>query len=212
MKWNETNGTTSYWNEMNSFWHSEDDTLWLFFGSLDLFIFSCCLSSDYLSISLSTVWSCVSHFHFHSIVFFFLGVFEMMFPCSQHHIIRSLTWSYQVLSMLPPYEGKSVMELGAGIGRFTGELAQKAGQLIAMDFIDNVIKKVLLLTRTRWPFFVASQNNFWYTTFRMKASMDTIRTSSSCVLMWHHLTWIYLTNQWIWYSQIGFLCIYLIRR
>ncbi|KAK9925754.1 hypothetical protein M0R45_023019 [Rubus argutus] len=47
----------------------------------------------------------------------------------------------EVLSMLPPYEGKSVMELGAGIGRFTGELAQKAGQLIAMDFIDNVIKK-----------------------------------------------------------------------
>lgn len=50
--------------------------------------------------------------------------------------------------MLPPYEGKSVMELGAGIGRFTGELAQKADQLIAMDFIDNVIKKVLFLTRT----------------------------------------------------------------
>ncbi|KAM5570419.1 hypothetical protein ABKV19_011195 [Rosa sericea] len=47
----------------------------------------------------------------------------------------------EVLSMLPPYEGKSVLELGAGIGRFTGELAQKAGQLIAMDFIDNVIKK-----------------------------------------------------------------------
>lgn len=51
--------------------------------------------------------------------------------------------------MLPPYEGKSVIELGAGIGRFTGELAQKAGQLIAMDFIDNVIKKVLFLTRNR---------------------------------------------------------------
>jgi phosphoethanolamine N-methyltransferase len=34
-----------------------------------------------------------------------------------------------------------VLELGAGIGRFTGELAQKAGELIALDFIDNVIKK-----------------------------------------------------------------------
>lgn len=44
--------------------------------------------------------------------------------------------------MLPPYEGKSVLELGAGIGRFTGELAQKAGQLLALDFIDSVIKKV----------------------------------------------------------------------
>lgn len=35
-----------------------------------------------------------------------------------------------------------MLELGAGIGRFTGELAQKAGQLIAMDFIESVIKKV----------------------------------------------------------------------
>ncbi|KAF3437181.1 hypothetical protein FNV43_RR19934 [Rhamnella rubrinervis] len=47
----------------------------------------------------------------------------------------------EVLSLLPPYEGKSVLELGAGIGRFTGELAQKAGQVLALDFIDSVIKK-----------------------------------------------------------------------
>lgn len=47
----------------------------------------------------------------------------------------------EVLSMLPEYEGKSVLELGAGIGRFTGELAQQAGQVIALDFIENVIKK-----------------------------------------------------------------------
>lgn len=48
----------------------------------------------------------------------------------------------QVLSLLPPFEGKSVIELGAGIGRFTGELALKAGQLLAVDFIDTAIKKV----------------------------------------------------------------------
>ncbi|GAB2213023.1 hypothetical protein Drorol1_Dr00021036 [Drosera rotundifolia] len=47
----------------------------------------------------------------------------------------------EVLSLLPPYEGKSVLELGAGIGRFTGELAKNAGQVLAMDFIDSVIKK-----------------------------------------------------------------------
>ncbi|OIT04993.1 PREDICTED: phosphoethanolamine N-methyltransferase 1-like isoform X1 [Nicotiana attenuata] len=47
----------------------------------------------------------------------------------------------EVLSLLPPYEGKSVLELGAGIGRFTGELAKKAGQLIALDFIEGAIKK-----------------------------------------------------------------------
>ncbi|KAK2439651.1 phosphoethanolamine N-methyltransferase [Trifolium repens] len=47
----------------------------------------------------------------------------------------------EVLSLLPAYEGKSVIELGAGIGRFTGELAQKAGQLLAVDFIESAIKK-----------------------------------------------------------------------
>jgi ubiquinone/menaquinone biosynthesis C-methylase UbiE len=48
----------------------------------------------------------------------------------------------QILSSLPSYEGKSVLELGAGIGRFTGELAKTAGHVIAMDFIESVIKKV----------------------------------------------------------------------
>ncbi|XVF09466.1 hypothetical protein REPUB_Repub07fG0095300 [Reevesia pubescens] len=47
----------------------------------------------------------------------------------------------EVLSLLPPYERNSILELGAGIGRFTGELAQKAGHVIALDFIDSVIKK-----------------------------------------------------------------------
>ncbi|KAL3639404.1 glycylpeptide N-tetradecanoyltransferase [Castilleja foliolosa] len=47
----------------------------------------------------------------------------------------------EVLSMLPSYESKSVLELGAGIGRFTGELAKKAGEVIALDFIESFIKK-----------------------------------------------------------------------
>ncbi|XAR68398.1 Phosphoethanolamine N-methyltransferase [Bertholletia excelsa] len=47
----------------------------------------------------------------------------------------------EVLSLLPPFEGKAILELGAGIGRFTGELAKKAGQVLAVDFIENVIKK-----------------------------------------------------------------------
>lgn len=59
-----------------------------------------------------------------------------------------------MLSLLPPYEGKSVLELGAGIGRFTAELAQKAGQLVALDFIDSVIKKVT----PRSMFWFASQS------------------------------------------------------
>lgn len=47
----------------------------------------------------------------------------------------------EVLSLLPSYEGKTVLELGAGIGRFTGELAKKAGKVIALDFIESVVKK-----------------------------------------------------------------------
>ncbi|RWR77402.1 phosphoethanolamine N-methyltransferase 1-like protein [Cinnamomum micranthum f. kanehirae] len=47
----------------------------------------------------------------------------------------------EILSLLPPFQGKSVLELGAGIGRFTGELAKKAGQVLAVDFIESVIKK-----------------------------------------------------------------------
>ncbi|KAJ8614966.1 hypothetical protein MRB53_021851 [Persea americana] len=50
-----------------------------------------------------------------------------------------------ILSLLPPLHGKSVLELGAGIGRFTGELAKDAGQVIAVDFIDSVIKRILSL-------------------------------------------------------------------
>ncbi|PKI52842.1 hypothetical protein CRG98_026790 [Punica granatum] len=47
----------------------------------------------------------------------------------------------EVLSLLPDYEGKSVLELGEGIGRFTGELTQKAGQLVALDLINGVNRK-----------------------------------------------------------------------
>ncbi|XP_073003080.1 phosphoethanolamine N-methyltransferase-like [Typha latifolia] len=47
----------------------------------------------------------------------------------------------EVLSLLPPLQGKSVLELGAGIGRFTGDLAEEADQVLALDFIESVIKK-----------------------------------------------------------------------
>ncbi|THU55776.1 hypothetical protein C4D60_Mb11t10140 [Musa balbisiana] len=36
---------------------------------------------------------------------------------------------------------ESVLELGAGIGRFTGELAKEAGHVLALDFIESVIEK-----------------------------------------------------------------------
>ncbi|KAF3785384.1 Phosphoethanolamine N-methyltransferase 3 [Nymphaea thermarum] len=47
----------------------------------------------------------------------------------------------EVLSLLPKFEQKDVLELGAGIGRFTGELAKTARSVTAIDFIESVIKK-----------------------------------------------------------------------
>uniref|UniRef100_A0A6N2LFX9 phosphoethanolamine N-methyltransferase n=1 Tax=Salix viminalis TaxID=40686 RepID=A0A6N2LFX9_SALVM len=35
----------------------------------------------------------------------------------------------EILSLLPPYEGKSVLELGAGIGRFTGNWHRRLAKL-----------------------------------------------------------------------------------
>ena len=45
----------------------------------------------------------------------------------------------QVLSMLGSVEGQRVVELGAGIGRFTGELAVTAESVLAVDFMEHLI-------------------------------------------------------------------------
>uniref|UniRef100_A0A452ZRF6 phosphoethanolamine N-methyltransferase n=1 Tax=Aegilops tauschii subsp. strangulata TaxID=200361 RepID=A0A452ZRF6_AEGTS len=47
----------------------------------------------------------------------------------------------EVLAILPSYTGKTVLELRAGVGLFTGELAKEASHVIALEFIDNMIKK-----------------------------------------------------------------------
>ena len=39
-----------------------------------------------------------------------------------------------------------MLELGAGIGRFIGELAKTAGNVLALDFIESAIKKVFEFT------------------------------------------------------------------
>ena len=45
----------------------------------------------------------------------------------------------QVMRLLGSVEGLRVVELGAGIGRFTGELAQAAKSMVALDFMQNLI-------------------------------------------------------------------------
>ncbi|XP_004512745.1 phosphoethanolamine N-methyltransferase-like isoform X2 [Cicer arietinum] len=68
-----------------------------------------------------------------------LSVESMMLDSNASHLDKEER--PEVLSLLPAYEGKSILELGAGIGRFTSELAKKAGQLLAVDFIESAIKK-----------------------------------------------------------------------
>ena len=45
----------------------------------------------------------------------------------------------KVMAMLGPVAGKRVIELGAGIGRFTGALAATAKSVLAVDFMENLI-------------------------------------------------------------------------
>lgn len=47
----------------------------------------------------------------------------------------------EVLSHLPDYKNQIILELGAGIGRFTRVLAQDAKQVVAVDFIESFIEK-----------------------------------------------------------------------
>jgi phosphoethanolamine N-methyltransferase len=46
----------------------------------------------------------------------------------------------EILGMLPPLEGMDMIEMGAGIGRLTGELATRAKTVLACDFVDVSIK------------------------------------------------------------------------
>ena len=42
----------------------------------------------------------------------------------------------EILAELPSLNGKSVLELGAGIGRFSTSLAAKAASVVAVDFVE----------------------------------------------------------------------------
>ncbi|XXG41616.1 hypothetical protein AAC387_Pa01g2048 [Persea americana] len=82
-----------------------------------------------------------------------------------------------ILSLLPPLHGKSVLELGAGIGHFTGELAKDAGQVIAVDFIVSVIKKICWLWQK-----VKSINDRGFQQF-----LDNVQYKCSGILHYEHV-------------------------
>lgn len=47
----------------------------------------------------------------------------------------------EIIGYLPNLEGKEVLELAAGIGRFTKPLASVAKQVVAVDFVEKFIDK-----------------------------------------------------------------------
>ena len=44
--------------------------------------------------------------------------------------------------MLPSYEGKTVLAIGEGIVHLTGELAKKAGEVLAVEFTGSITNEV----------------------------------------------------------------------
>jgi predicted RNA methylase len=87
----------------------------------------------------------------------------------------------QILSLLPPIAGKHVIELGAGIGRFTAEIAKTAGHVLAMDFMQNLIDKVRCFVLR---LFGANLNFFycWWlsVSFCTQASISTHSAGNKC--------------------------------
>lgn len=47
----------------------------------------------------------------------------------------------EILSILPTFKSKRILELGAGIGRFTRMLALQAEHVTAVDFIEKFIDR-----------------------------------------------------------------------
>ncbi|XP_075425983.1 uncharacterized protein LOC142465681 isoform X2 [Ascaphus truei] len=64
---------------------------------------------------------------------------EMMLDASARLISKEE--KPEIISLLPCIDGLSVLELGAGIGRFTGHIAKLASHVTAVDFMQNFIDK-----------------------------------------------------------------------
>ncbi|XP_052231332.1 uncharacterized protein LOC127844849 isoform X1 [Dreissena polymorpha] len=64
---------------------------------------------------------------------------EMMLDTNAHQLTKHEL--PEILSYLPSYAGKDIVELGAGIGRFTTALAQWANHVVAVDFMEKFLNK-----------------------------------------------------------------------
>ncbi|KAL4235114.1 hypothetical protein ACF0H5_006752 [Mactra antiquata] len=47
----------------------------------------------------------------------------------------------EIMSFLPPFVDMNIVELGAGIGRFTGLFAEKADRVLAVDFMESYVEQ-----------------------------------------------------------------------
>ena len=47
----------------------------------------------------------------------------------------------EILAQLPALEGKSVLELGAGIGRYTSHFVRVAGRVTVVDFVERFLEQ-----------------------------------------------------------------------
>ncbi|KAK3861174.1 hypothetical protein Pcinc_032825 [Petrolisthes cinctipes] len=65
------------------------------------------------------------------------AVLDSMVFCD-NPLLQKADTDYMV-QYLPPIAGKSVLELGAGIGRLTGEIAKKAKDITAVDFMQHFL-------------------------------------------------------------------------
>ncbi|XP_069750218.1 phosphoethanolamine methyltransferase isoform X2 [Narcine bancroftii] len=68
------------------------------------------------------------------------GTIEEMMLDSSAALIN-LQEKPEILSLLPDTDGKRVLELGAGIGRFTGHLAKIASHVTTVDFMEKFVVK-----------------------------------------------------------------------
>ncbi|XP_042297128.1 phosphoethanolamine N-methyltransferase 1-like [Sceloporus undulatus] len=89
----------------------------------------------------------------------------------------------EILALLPCMEGKDILELGAGIGRFTGFLAERARHITAVDFMDT------FLTRNR------KQNGHHPNITFQQADITTLQMpSQSLDLVFSNWLFMYLSD------------------
>lgn len=68
------------------------------------------------------------------------GDVNEMFVDSQADELAPLE-TQEIMSSIPNFEGKDVLELASGIGRFTGKLSDKAKSVISIDFTEMYVEK-----------------------------------------------------------------------